>query len=301
MNMKLWVTLSVSLLFFQSVAKAETIYTTVFNVFESVKNERLLVLSGIDGRVYKTDRSEETLKRLSSMIGQVVKLDYRLSGEEAIITNIRVAFNNEVDTRTLDLNHFQYDQLRTFAPTDLKTYEKAVEVFKNMLNDGDKSRSQCFQRAHMWSYDMWSKSNIFSEKIFAFYTKRYQILEDWNWWFHVAPLVTAGGVEYVMDGTFMKKPTQVKEWLNFFLRTDKITCPEITTYQEFEEGHWKRLCYVMKVPMYYLRPLDMENRDKKGELRNHWILEELQFARKAFKGWEKTYEGFDTGKKDVKF
>lgn len=301
MNMKLWVTLSVSLLFFQSVAKADTVFTTVFNVFESVKNERLLVLSGIDGRVYKTSNNEENLKRISSMIGQIVKLDYRLSGEEAIITNIRVAFHNEVDSKTLDLNHFQYDQLRTFAPTDLKTYEKAVEVFKNMLNDGDKNRSQCFQRAHMWSYDMWSKSNIFSEKIFAFYTKRFQILEDWNWWFHVAPLVTAGGVEYVMDGTFMKKPTEVQAWLNFFLRTDKITCPEITNYQEFEEGHWKRLCYIMKVPMYYLRPLDMENRDKKGEQRNHWILEELQFARKAFKGWEKTYEGLDTGKKDVKY
>lgn len=134
-----------------------------------------------------------------------------------------------------------------------------------------------------------------------FYTKRYQILEDFNWWFHVAPMVTAGGVEYVMDGTFMKKPTPVKEWYNWFLHTDKITCPEITTYQEFENNHWNRLCYIMKVPMYYFRPLDMENRDKIGEQRNHWILEELQDARKAFKNWDKSYEGLDTGKKDRKF
>lgn len=301
MTVKLWLTLLFSLFFFQSMAKAETVYTTVFNVFESIKSEKLLVLSGIDGRVYKTHNGEENLERLASMVGQVVKLDYRMNGEEAIITNIRIAFANEVDRKTLDLNHFQYDQLRTFAPTDLKNYDEALKVFNNMLNDGDKGWSQCFQRAHMWSFDMWSKLNIFSQKIFVFYTKRYQILEEWNWWFHVAPMVTAGGVDYVMDGTFMKKPTEVKEWLNYFLRTDKITCPEITTYQEFENGHWKRLCYVMKVPMYYLRPLDMENRDKNGELRNHWILEELQFARKAFKNWKETYEGLDTGKRDRKF
>ncbi len=301
MTVKLWLTLIVSLVFFQRQALAETVYTTVFNVFESIKSERLFVLSGIDGRVYKTTNSEENLKRLAGMLGQLVKLDYSLSGNEAIITNIRVANPDEVDTRTLDLNHFQYNQLRSFAPTDLQTYENAVKVFNDMLNDGDKNRSQCFKRAHMWAFDMWSKSNIYSEKIFMFYTKRYQILEDFNWWFHVAPMVTAGGVEYVMDGTFMKKPTPVKEWYNWFLHTDKITCPEITTYQEFENNHWNRLCYIMKVPMYYFRPLDMENRDKIGEQRNHWVLEELQDARKAFKNWDKSYEGLDTGKKDRKF
>lgn len=301
MTVKLWLTLFFSLFFFQTMAKAETVYTTVFNVFESIKTERLLVLSGVDGRVYKTDNSEENLERLAGMVGQVVKLDYQTVGEEAIITNIRIAFTKEVDAKTLDLNHFQYNQLRSFAPTDLQTYEEAVKVFNNMLNDGNKGRSECFQRAHIWSFDMWSKSNIASEKIFMFYTKRYQILEDFNWWFHVAPMVTAGGVEYVMDGAFTKKPTPVKEWYSSFIRTDKITCPEITDYQEFENGHWNRLCYIMKVPMYYFRPLDMENRDKIGELRNHWVLEELQFARKAFKKWDKTYEGLDTGKRDGKF
>lgn len=301
MTVKLWLTVFVSLVCFQRQALAETVYTTVFNVFESIKSERLFVLSGIDGRVYKTTNSEENLKRLAGMVGQLVKLDYSLAENEAIITNIRIAGPNEVDTRTLDLNHFQYNQLRSFAPTDLQTYENAVKVFNDMLNDGDKNRSQCFKRAHMWAFDMWSKSNIYSEKIFMFYTKRYQILEDFNWWFHVAPMVTAGGVEYVMDGTFMKKPTPVKEWYNWFLHTDKITCPEITTYQEFENNHWNRLCYIMKVPMYYFRPLDMENRDKIGEQRNHWLLEELQDARKAFKNWDKSYEGLDTGKKDRKF
>lgn len=288
--------LVMSILFLQNVAKAETIFTTVFNVFESKKTERLLVLSAADGRIYKTNKTKESEELMKSLIGRIVKLDFEVYGSEAVITSIRQAYNNEVDAKIYDLNHFRYNQLRTFAPTDLQSYEKADELFKNMLNDGDRSRSQCFKRAHMWSYDMWSKLGVYSQKIFMFYTKRYQILEEFDWWFHVAPLVVVNGEDYVMDGTFMTKPTKVKEWNNYFLKTDKITCPEISNYQQFEDGHWNRLCFVMKVPMYVFRPLDIENRDKRGIERNHWVIEELQDARRAFKNFEEVYEGLDTGK-----
>lgn len=296
MTNKSRVILVASILFFQNVAKAETIFTTVFNVFESRKTERLLILSAADGRIYKMTNTEENEEMMKSLVGRIVKLDFNVSGQEAIITNIRPVFANEIDEKTYDLNHFQYNQLRLFAPTNLQSYEKANELFKNMLNDGDRSRSQCFKRAHMWSYDMWSKLGIKSQKIFIFYTKRFQILEEYDWWFHVAPLVTVAGEDYVMDGTFLSRPVTVKEWKEFFLKTDKITCPEITRYQQFESNHWTRLCFLMKVPMYHFRPLDIENRDKRGTERNHWILEELQDARRAFKNYEEVYEGLDSGK-----
>jgi Glutaminase len=301
MAYKSWIILAVCLAFFSNVGRADTVYTTVFNVFESQKTERLLVLSAVDGRVFKTTRTEENVKWIKSLVGHIVRLDYVMNGSEAIITNIKKARPDEVDTTTIDLNHFAYNQLRQFAPTDLQTIERANDIFKNMLNDGDKGRSQCFKRAHMWSFDMWSKLGISSEKIFLFYTKRYSILEDFEWWFHVAPLVKVGDQDYVMDGTFMKKPVTVNEWRDYFFKTDKITCPEINKYQEYENHQWSRLCYFMRVPMYYFNPLSIENRDKKGIERNHWILEELQDARNAFRNWEEVYEGLDTGKIIRKF
>ena len=301
MAIKLWLALFASFLAFQSIAKAETVYTTVFNVFESTMTERILVLSGVDGRIYKTVKNEANLNRMKSMVGRIVRLDYNINGKEAVITNIQLANPNEVDARTMDLNRFQYNQLREFAPTDLQTVEKATEIFDKMLNDGDKGRSQCFKRAHMWAFDMWSKLNISSEKLFIFYTKRYAILEDFEWWFHVAPMVTVAGEEYVMDGTFMQKPITVKEWKDYFIKSDKITCPVVDKYQDFENNQWNRLCYLMKVPMYYFSPLNIENRDKQGTERNHWMLDELQDARRAFKNWEENYEGYDNGKKTTKF
>ncbi len=68
---------------------------------------------------------------------------------------------------------------------------------------------------------------------------------------------------------------------------------------DYEKGQMKRLCYLMKVPMYYFSPLDIENRDKNGIEKNHWVLEELQDARRAFKNYDETYEGYDTGKPTI--
>jgi hypothetical protein len=149
----------------------------------------------------------------------------------------------------------------------------------------------------MWSFDMWSKLGIFSQKVFIFYTQRYQQLDkDAKWWFHVAPMVVANGVEYVMDGTFMKKPITVKAWKDYFIKTSEITCPVIEDFSTFKNKQWSRLCYLMKVPMYYFSPLDIENRDTRGQKKNHWVLDELQDARRAFKNYDRTYEGLDTGK-----
>lgn len=301
MTIKKWLALFTFVLFVQSYAQAGEIFTTVFNVIESARTERLLVLSGADGRVYKTYKSEANLKYFKSFQGQVVKLTFNETGKELMITKIERASVAEVDPEVMDLNHFQYNQLRSFAPTDLQTIEAATEIFKGMLNDGDRRRSQCFKRAHMWSFDMWSKLNIFSQKVFIFYTQRYIQLEEFDWWFHVAPMVVVQGEEYVLDGTFMSKPVTVKAWKDYFIKSEKINCPVAEIYTDFSKNQWNRLCYLMKVPMYHFSPLDIEKRDTKNELRNHWVLEELQDARRAFKGHETTYEGLDTGKPTITY
>ena len=301
MKLMATITMAAAALFVQNAARAESLVTSVFNVYESKKSETILILSGADGRIYKTAKSKKNLEYMKAFKGQIVELSYQMRGEEAFIDGIRKVGPSEVNPQEYDLNHFQYNQLRQFAPTDLQSKEKVDELFTTMLNDGDKRRSQCFKRAHVWAYDMWAKSKISSEKIFLFYTERYRFLQEEKWWFHVAPVVTSGGMKYVMDGTFMEKPMEVKAWTDFFIKTDKITCPAIKDITQFEKNQWSRLCYTMTVPMYHLSPLDIAERDQKGVKRNNWIIEELQDARRAFKGYESTYEGLDTGKETITY
>jgi hypothetical protein len=299
MAMKKWVTLIAFFLLTQSFAQANELFTTVFNVIESTKTERLLILSSADGRIYKTQMSEANLKYFKSFVGQIVKITFSEKGQELFINRIERALTTEVDPSVMDLNHFQYNQLRKFTPTDLQSLEVATNIFSTMLNDGDRRRSQCFKRAHIWAFDMWSKMNISSQKVFIFYTQRYIQLEESEWWFHVAPMVVFKGEEYVLDGTFMNKPITVREWQSYFIKSDKITCPVAANYEEYSKNQWSRLCYLMKVPMYFFSPLDIENRDVNKMPRNHWVLEELQDARRAFKGYKETYEGLDNGKPTI--
>jgi hypothetical protein len=296
MSINKWLVLLVSFIFFTGFARSETLVTTVFNVIESKKSEALLVLSGADGRVYRMAKSEANLKYLNSLRGKIVEINYLTTGHNANITKILPLDPSKVRTDELDLNHFQYHQLRKFAPTDLQNFEQSSILFNTMINDGDRRRTQCFKRAHIWSYDMWSNLGIYTQKIFIFYTQRYIQLEEFEWWFHVAPLVVANGEELVLDGTFMTKPVTLKEWKDYFIKTDKINCPLISHYSQYKDNQWSKLCYLMKTPMYIFSPLDIENRDYRNEKKNFWILEELQDARRAFRNWEAMYEGLDTGK-----
>ena len=63
-------------------------------------------------------RTEENVKALKGMIGQVVKLTSTTQGTKNFLVDIRVVNRNEVNEREYDLNHFQYNELRKFAPTN---------------------------------------------------------------------------------------------------------------------------------------------------------------------------------------
>jgi len=298
MAIKSWLTLIAAILMFKAVS-ADEIITTVYNVIESKKTEKILVLSGSDGRVYKASRSEKNLKLLKSYQGKVVALKF----EGSEIRNIEPVTPGQIPVADYDVNHFKYNDLRKVIPTDVGSYEKAKKIFDERMNEGDKKRSECFKRAHIWAYDLWSQLKITSQKVFIFYTERnsaYYTGDRKRWEFHVAPLVIINGSEYVLDGTFMEKPIPLKEWVAHFIMSPNITCPVINKYKEYDNDNaqWSRLCYIMKTPMHYFSPVDIAERDK-GVRRNHWVLEELQDAREMFKGYETTYEALDTGKATI--
>ncbi len=274
---------------FQALANETA--TTIVAVVDSLKTKSLLVLSGSDGRVYKTASTPEMKEYLESLKGKDVVLRWDEQGRERILSQVEVTSSAQI------VNYFEADPNRSTEVTDVGTQAEVNRLF-SLQNDGDRSSSQCFKRAHIWAFEMWSREAIVGQKIFIFYSKRYIQLEDFEWWFHVAPVVTAGGVEYVMDKTFLDKPVTIPEWKKKFMK-EGITCPNISDYSEYESRPWNRLCFLMKTPMWYFRPADIRKRDQEGIEKNHWVLMELQDARRAFKDGGDRYEALDTGKRTV--
>ncbi len=277
-----------------SAMAGETL-TNITNVLRSQASNRLLVLSGVDGRVYKVENSRGIRAQLEGLRGRNAVIRWTQQGNERIIVGVTPASSNLSD----DLNFFVNNPNRSMEPTDLGD-RAAVDRIFNSLNDTNKTRSQCFKRAHMWSFDMWSRLGVVSQKIFIFYTRRYIELQDFDWWFHVAPVVRAGGVDYALDRAFTNRPHTIEEWKNRFLNPN-ITCPVIDHYDQYESKQWNRLCYLRMMPMYYFRPADIRDLDRQGREKTGWVLSELQDARKAFTDGMETYEGLDTGARDITY
>ena len=277
-------------------ALAGQVTTNVVATVDSGRTERVLVLSSVDGRVYKAVRTKELRQYLQSLVGQNVSITYSQSGTERTIQTI-----TPVGAISQDINQFQHNPNRDYSPTDVGTVERATEIF-NSLDNTNKDRSQCFKRAHMWTYDMWSRLSINSSKMFIFYTNRFQQLEDFDWWFHVAPSVKVNGEDYILDRgfDFITGPLKVNDWkakVSPSLRN--TTCPVIEHYDQYDNNRWGRLCYLRLMPMHYFRPADIRDLYRQGRVKTGWEIDELQDARRAFSNGDQTYEALDSGRSTI--
>ncbi len=180
--------------------------------------------------------------------------------EESILNDPKIltAFNsyqltdvgNEADVNAI------YDELRT-----------------DLLNN---PKNNCYERAHVWSYQMQQSRQIQSGKIFLFYA--YGPGGSWNfnemgWWFHVAPYVISGNQEFVMEKMFdLNTPLRMQDWLK--KQTGGKVCKELNGTEfdlldsiprKYSMPSTQAPCYYRKAPMTYHLPINVYNHDVKKQ------------------------------------
>ena len=212
-----------------------------------------------------------------------------------------------------------YSTLRSiqgFQPSLLASEESAKALYNQMPTSIFTRRSGCYQRAHYWSHEMFNTLGLRSMKVFLFFTNRYRREFDYQWSFHVAPLIPvklADGTieERVFDPVFVSppswvrpedvkrydsRPITIREWARYFIYP-KTECPLIETYEEYLNHQELTYCFVMKTPMFTYSPIDFE-RDRTGksgsigstwydpklQVRTHWRQGDLDNMMKALKG-----------------
>lgn len=167
-----------------------------------------------------------------------------------------------------------------YDPTVLPDSAAANPIFRS-FNPDARSKSQCYNRAHVWAYESKREFNLDSMKVFMFFTSKY--IRDYNyyWWFHVAPgtLVQTpeGPSERVLDPAFMKAPVPTQTWTNYFVKP-KPVCPVVTRYQDYSEHQYEQYCYLIKVPMYYWQPRDIESVSNGKPEKTQFIPDEVDWA-----------------------
>lgn len=173
-----------------------------------------------------------------------------------------------------------FDPDEPFVPSILKDMDQARSFFYRARTDA-KPVSQCFNRAHIWSYEWRIKDNLYSSKAWVFFTRRFIRKHKFEWWFHVAPMVHVaidGEVkERIMDIKYTKGPVKLKQWTNIFMR-DSADCPVVQKYSDQADFPESGSCFVMKSSMYYHQPIDLEILEVEQVEKKKWVPAEVRHA-----------------------
>lgn len=184
-------------------------------------------------------------------------------------------------------NQFFLKQHATFKPTIVKDLNWANTYFQQQKLKT--KESQCFNRAHVWSHELYKKHNIYTNKIFLFFTRKYIRETNFGWWFHIAPLMhVAVGQdvkERVLDRKYNKTPATVHTWIKTFMK-EGHPCATVTTYSDYANYPESNYCYIMRASMYYYWPLDLEREELYGHQKVGWNEDELRSAYKDALGTE---------------
>lgn len=181
------------------------------------------------------------------------------------------------------INFFQEE---SFSPSILKDMNQARNYFYEQRQDHHKD-SQCYNRAHVWSYEWRTKHNFYSSKAWLFFTRKFIRKYKFEWWFHVAPMVHVvvnnEVKERVMDAKYARGPAPLKQWTDIFMR-DGAHCPVVEKYSDHANYPESGSCFVMKSSMYYYQPIDLEMKELTDFTKFRWLETEVKHAyEEAFK------------------
>lgn len=166
--------------------------------------------------------------------GDGLEDDYLLltSGHVAWVKNSNLKSMNKFDQAqlkgrwvdvTINENH-ELEHLKVIPPPQEKglfsaemqdednytpTIIESVEVAKGYFRESRyvSKDSQCYNRAHIWSYEWFLKHNVNSNKTWIFFTRRYIRKFKFEWWFHVAPSVAVRESDGVIREKLMELNT----------------------------------------------------------------------------------------------
>lgn len=237
--------------------------------------------------------TEEPLIFLTS--GHVVKFkifDKKLLNElqEAVRNKswYQITFNDQREIITLELisipeiitsqKRFSLREA-PFTPSVLKSLDQARTFFYDAHTNP--KESQCFNRAHVWTYDWRVKHKLYSSKVWIFFTRKFIRKYKFQWWFHVAPMVHVavnGEVkERILDIKYARGPLKLKTWTDIFMR-DYADCPVVEKYTDQANHPESGSCFIMKSSMYYYQPVDLEQRELTGIDKSSWMEPEVRQA-----------------------
>ena len=169
--------------------------------------------------------------------------------------------------------------LSDYKVTELSDMDSAQRLFDTMRTR-TRRRSQCYNRAHIWNYEMWRyQGRKMTGKMWIFFTSRYIKKYKYKWWFHVAPYVEVAGQDeaVVLDREFSRSPQLRTDWKNDYMKNN-WNCPEVTKYSDYRNNQWSNDCYLIQSSMYYWQPINLKTLEEEGVQKKFFVDGEVSRA-----------------------
>lgn len=214
--------------------------------------------------------------------GDLVEVE--ITSENQLISMTPVDDEGEISVNTPFITDIEY------VPSELGGFGEATDVMDRFRNDS-KTGSECYDRAHIWTYEEFQRSKLYSMKAFLFFSDSYIRKYNYKWWFHVAPLVsykTLGKkIDKVLDPKYANWPLSMKQWTNRFMQNN-ARCQQVERYSQYSRPVSVQDCYVIVANMYFWQPKDLEVFDLEGIPKVHFFDWEVNHAYQEAFGIVKT-------------
>lgn len=257
----------------------------------SFGNHYSLFLSS--GEILEVDRFDVvSINKLKKVLGTTDRVVLKViengseSGIRSLVTEVEVKYN-PINRNKEYFNQDRYerlyiesrDPLANYELTTYRTYEIAQEVM-DVFNGKTHDDSQCYARAHMWTYEAFLEYGDNLGKVWIFFSDKYIREYDHKWWFHVAPYarIKNYSMPMVLDRGFTKIPYQLENWKNIFIK-NKAECRRIYNYADYPRNTENEYCFLMFSSAYYWQPRDLEALGK--SIRNFrwgYVLKDLDWS-----------------------
>lgn len=296
------------ILFSINVFATENIYSIGIVDIEPINKEYSAVYAS-DGRIYDVSNTNQKLinnlhfalvnhLEVKVDFGRYTKLIEKIDGEEreeifeielSSTETERSLLKNKSFYKSLNLEKEKIEaaSLQNTYVTDIKKLGDLEEIFERQRRQF-RSRSQCYNRAHVWSWELnkvyYDGKRIQPGKMWIFYSRNYIRKHDFKWWFHVAPYLTVNNEIKIIDRTFLKKPTSENDWVNHLSRVN-ISCSEVKNYSSYREEYIPADCYFIKTSQFYWQPWQINAAEKENQERGEWNVYELKRAYRNGVGW----------------
>ena len=255
-----------------------SILTSVFRMDAPIGGEKdYRVLSTVDGRIYKLEASNEAaMSALNVAISTRSNVELVLTpGNNDLISSVEILSASRADAFTLlnweknrandvsrEARNHENRLDSGFEPTVLDSKSEANKLFKSVYSydTGYDVEDHCYDRAHYWARTFFTEDEVNSQKVFIFFTPKYQREHDFKWWFHVAPFVLVGASEreYVLDPTFESEPLTMKQWaLDFATKAKK--CYDGKNLGVYYSKGETEDCVLVRASMYHYTPSDLDS------------------------------------------